>query len=148
MFYLLKRSSDDEPLEFYASRDDKTVAIDAAKQLCQAGFTVVVAEAVVEVKVAPVVVELRQPPPIPTVVYRNAPVNSQEPDPETTARVPQARPRLLISKDRPPTEDYMKHLMVVAEGRIVKNAFGALELDDMPLTAEERALVLEALKVT
>lgn len=38
------------------------------------------------------------------------------------------------------------HLMVVAEGRIVKNAFGDLQLTDMPLVGEEIGLVNNALQ--
>lgn len=61
------------------------------------------------------------------------------------ARDPQVKPRLLVINRRATGAELVGHLMVVAEGRIVKNAFGPLELEDMPLTEAERPEVLRAL---
>ena len=100
-----------------------------------------------KVAVEPVITLTSTPVMPPGPVYRGAmnSASATDTDEEAVSRTPQIRPRLLVSVVTPSKEDYMRYLMVVAEGRIVKNAFGALELEDMPLTVEERMEVLHAL---
>lgn len=96
-----------------------------------------------KVAVEPVITMTEAPPPEP--VYRAAAVPVPEAE-DTTPRQPQTKPRLLIVPDRRATPaEIFGHLMVVAEGQIVKNAFGALELADMPLVGDEVATVTNAL---
>lgn len=125
--------------------DNQDAALTAARGLCtEFGWWVIVAQDINEVKMAPVVSSFSPPPP--GQVMRLASPNDLEPD-TGIPRQPKSKPRLLVVPDRraTPAEIY-GNLMVVAEGRIVKNAFGALELADMPLTDEERPLVIEAMK--
>jgi hypothetical protein len=149
MFRLLKANLGTGP-HFELAEDKEYTnyheAQDAAKRLCLSIGKVHVVQDVAVVELAPTVVTLTNltpPEPVqvaPMVVYRGP-----DHEPEGPPRVPQAKPRLLVSVGRPSKDDYMKYLMVVAEGKIVKNAFGALTLEDMPLTGPERAEVVNAL---
>jgi hypothetical protein len=157
--YRLLVLGEDLPSPDYTEFPELGPAQDAAKEFClkyaALGGKVIITQDVAEVAMAPMVVTLSAPPPGP--VYRSD-QSEHGPGyrlrtPEPQAEVPTvdvvkttaARPRLLITPGRPSKEDYMRHLMVVAEGRIVKNAFGALELDEMPLTPAEAAEVRSAL---
>lgn len=122
--------------------DTREQALASAKTICQtAGHTVIVTQDMDEVQMAPMVSSLQPVPP--GVVYRGA-----VPAIDETPRTPQSKPRLLIVRDRRATPaEIFGHLMVVAEGHIVKNAFGALSIEDMPLNPEELAEVTEALRM-
>jgi hypothetical protein len=154
MFRLLWKHPDrvERIAEEFNTYDDALVS---AKTMVQtAGTVVVVTQDVSEVTMAPSVVPLVPTPP--AAVYResfdNHGIVSTRPEPpenpkvDVVKRAPQARPRLLVLTDRQakPSE-VVEHLMVVAQGQIVKNAFGALELDDMPLTPSEMVEVKRAL---
>ena len=81
----------------------------------------------------------------PLKVYRGA----VEPEPEYAGppRVPEAQPRLLVLSLRQPTEaELAKYLMVVAQGKVIKNTFGALEVPDMPLKPDEYLEVKRAMQ--
>jgi hypothetical protein len=97
------------------------------------------------------VVTMTLEPPQPKVVYRDAGLKSQAAleleaeEPESPKREPQVKPRLLIVDRKATPAELVGHLMVVAEGRIVKNAFGALEIGDMPLAGWETQAVQKAL---
>lgn len=130
--------------------DDKLPAITAAKQYIEKypQIAVIVTQDVAKVEMAAVVDELLPMALLPKLMYRG-------PGPEVTAeeaytgppRAAQSKPRLLIVQGRKATgAEIVGHLMVVAEGRIVKNAFGDLQLTDMPLVGEEIGLVNNALQ--
>lgn len=109
--------------------------------------TLYLVQEVGRVAIEPVVTMTLEPPPKGPVMRGLPPMD--EPDEEPVEpRTPKAKPRLLIVPDRRATPaELVGHLMVVAEGKIVKNAFGALELADMPLTPEELSGVTTALKI-
>lgn len=124
----------------FESHEDAMVE---AKKLCtKPGDVVVITQDISEVRMAPVVSSLVPAAVPPATVYRGpiAPLAGEEEVLE--ARVPRATPRLLVVPDRRATPaEMVGHLMVVAEGKIVKNAFGALEIGDMPLTPAELAMI-------
>lgn len=128
---------------------DYESALAGAKDLCQRrGRAIIIMQEVAEVQMAPAVVSLSAPiSPPQGAVFRGETAPSVDTAAETP-RVPRATPRLLVVEGRRATvAELFGHLMVVAEGRIVKNAFGALELADMPLSAPELVEVTAALKV-
>jgi hypothetical protein len=144
MFRLLISDPDLAPLADQTEFEELFAARDAAKVFClKHGGSVIVTQDVAKVEMAPVVEVL--------VAHQSGPVyrTAAEPvvvDDSSVPRVPQTRPRLLVLADRRATPaELVNHLMVVAEGKIVKNAFGALEPDDMPLTPEEKLLVARGL---
>lgn len=124
-------------------------AMESAKILCQtSGATILVVQDVAEVQMAPLVSTLTEPVTPKGPVYRSAAAAVQAEVDEIVGppRVPQTRPRLLVLKDRQATPaEVVGHLMVVAEGRVVKNAFGGLTLDELPLVGAEIAEVASAL---
>lgn len=138
--------------------DTQETAMASAKVLCTtAGGTVLVTQDIAEVTMAPAVTSLVSKPEVPETVYRGglkslaAPVSAPEPEGpqvEIVARDPRqaARPRLLIVDRKATPAELVGHLMVVAEGKIVKNAFGGLAADEMPLTSEEAVEVVNALR--
>lgn len=133
------------------SRDEyetQEEAMAEAKELANGGAAVLVLEAVAWVKMAPTVTLLKTPttPTAPVVVYRSHAGLVDSEAPEEAPRTPQVRPRLLVLKDRRATPaELVGHLMVVAEGKIVKNAYGGLTMDEMPLKDDEAELVQSAL---
>lgn len=168
-FRLLMHQAGESAVHFATGQDftTQTEAVAEAKGMLEAQptWTILVTEDVAVISLAPTVVELRPgtPPvsqlPAPTIPHRTEPgrdgdqvlnqVQLEKAIQDAAAagppRVPAARPRLLITATRPSNEEYMRHMMVVAEGKIVKNSFGPLELDDMPLTPIEREQVMHAL---
>lgn len=133
-------------------------ARDEAKQFCRKyGGVVLVTQDVARVEMAPVVDVLTETPtPPPGPVYRNAGLKSQvaleleleEDSPKVAVirSMADSSRRLLVVDRRATPAELVGHMMVVAEGKIVKNAFGALELGDMPLTGAELAEVTAALR--
>lgn len=153
MFRLLISDHDLAALAETTEFQELGPARDGAKAFClKYGGLVIVTQDVARVEMAPVVEVLNAP--LPDSVYRDGGLKSiaaleleaEGPKVDVVKRaVGEVRPRLLVLQRRPTPAEIVSHLMVVAEGRIVKNAFGALELEDMPLTAEERGPVLAAL---
>ena len=147
-YRLLKRhSSADVELASPETYATATEASNVAGVLCrEQGWTVLVVQDIAEVQMAPTVVSLTPPAPAPPLkVYRGA----VEPEPEYAGppRVPEAKPRLLVLPLRQPTEaELAKYLMVVAQGKVIKNTFGALEVPDMPLKPDEYLEVKRAMQ--
>lgn len=148
MFHLLKYNPSlgtHFELAVDVAYEDHDTALSDAKRLCLTEGTITVVQDVDEVKMAAVVSSFKAPPSPSSVVYRDALGTEQFEG--VAPRTPQAKPRLLIVKDRRATPaEIFGHLMVIAEGKVIKNAFGALEVGDMPLSSTELALVVEALK--
>jgi hypothetical protein len=158
MYHILKRPGPSEDsgdlavvAKEYASREG---ALEAAKALCRLHqWSLLVVQDMDEVQMAAVVVQSYAPPPPPAPVQRSslevlAAHNAEALLEDGPPRAPQARPKLLILNRRATPDELMGHLIVVAEGRIVKNAFGGFTHDDildMPITAEERLAVVNAL---
>jgi len=149
-YRLLKRhSSIDVELASSETYATATEASDAAGVLCrQQGWTVLVVQDIAEVQMAPTVVSLTPPSPAsPAVVYRGPVEPEPEPEYAGPPRVPEAKPRLLVLPLRQPTEaELAKYLMVVAQGKVIKNTFGALEVPDMPLKPDEYLEVKRAMQ--
>jgi hypothetical protein len=102
-----------------------------------------------KVSIEPVVTMTLAPPtPPPHQVYRGGMMSPPEVElaEEGPKRDPQVKPRLLIVDRKATPAELVGHLMVVADGHIVKNAFGALELEDMPLQGTEVQEVANALR--
>lgn len=154
MFRVLKRndSVSDPPLSLavnseYPSRDG---ALEAAKLLCgQHQWCLVVVQDTDEVQMAAVVVNSfvpPQPPPSPKMVSRDIPALSMFNDElDGTPRQPQKKPKLLVLNRVVTAEELATYQMIVEKGQIIKNAFGALEVEDMPLNTEELLQVKRAL---
>jgi hypothetical protein len=126
---------------------------DAAKQLAASNpsETYFLVQEIGRVAFEPVVTMTLAPPPLqPTVIYRGQPVPGSElpasTEPDGPKREPQVKPRLLIVDRKATPAELVGHLMVIAEGRIVKNAFGSLELADMPLSSAEHIEVAAVLR--
>lgn len=109
-----------------------------------------------KVAIEPVVTMTLEQPPQPKAVYRGEADDRPEAPPVLAPVAdtvhPQAKPRLLILDRVATPAEIVGHLMVVARSAkdgtmcIVKNAFGALDLEDMPLQGTEVQEVANALR--
>lgn len=149
-YHILKRVTD-QGGTYYVSlpvnvRFTTPEALQDAAKVQAAKFpseTLYLVQEIGRVAIEPVITMTMAHPPRP--VPRSADPVVQD-EPEEPKRDPQAKPRLLVIDRKATPAEITGYLMVVAEGRIVKNAFGALELADMPLSGAEHLEVANALR--